>query len=375
MSTAGPLLLAFAVAYGCAVAAPLILLRLRVVPAAKAAWCLVPVILACPLLIPSASVGLRAASAVLSGDLAFKIIDYFRRWDRLDRGTILRDYYGLLIPFPVFAVVYPDQRRRLGRPESPWPHLSRIVVGIACVIGSVLTLRFLSGTDPIRSSFALHHAAMLLAFVVAVESLSRALCGLEHLAGFDTTPIIRDIYLSRTVSEFWRRYNDRIHEWMYRNVFRTTGGRRAPARSVVLVFLVSGVFHELMFGIATSRFSGYQLAFFTLQAPAALASGRLERLAKRGGIAGRFVAHGSTILFLAVTSVLFFDGVSKVFPFIYASTSPLPRSNVYRSPHEASLVAPTARMRVIEPRASPGASHGQSRPLSRDRRAGSPEDR
>ena len=65
-------------------------------------------------------------------------------------------------------------------------------------------------------------------------------------------------------------------------------------------------------------------AFFTIQGPAALASGRLERLARRGGIAGKITAHGATILFVAVTSVLFFDGVSKIFPFIYASQSPLP---------------------------------------------------
>ena len=297
---------------------------LRSKPAVLAAWCLVPVILACPLLIPPASVGLRAASAVISADIAFKMVDYFRRWDRLDRRTILRDYYGLLIPFPVFAVVHPDHRRRLLRPEVPWPHVLRLVAGIAGVVGAVLTLKALSSSVLIRSSFALNHAAMLLTFVVAIESLSRALCGLEHLAGFDTTPIIRNAYLSRTVSEFWRRYNHRIHDWLYRNVFQTTGGRRAPVRSVVLVFLVSGVFHELMFGIATSRFTGYQLAFFTLQAPAALASGRLERFARRGGVAGKIVAHGSTILFLAVTSVLFFDGVGKVFPFIYASESPLP---------------------------------------------------
>jgi D-alanyl-lipoteichoic acid acyltransferase DltB (MBOAT superfamily) len=165
---------------------------------------------------------------------------------------------------------------------------------------------------------------MLPTFVLAIESLSRALCGLERLAGFDTTPIIRNAYLSRTVSEFWRRYNDRIHDWLYRNVFRATGGRRAPVRSVLLVFLVSGLFHEVMFAMATSRLTGYQLAFFTIQGPAALASGRLERLARRGGIAGKITAHGATILFVAVTSVLFFDGVSKIFPFIYASQSPLP---------------------------------------------------
>ncbi len=182
----------------------------------------------------------------------------------------------------------------------------------------------LSSIPLLRSSFALNHAAILPIFVLAIESLSRAYYGLEHLAGFDTTPIVRNAYLSRTVSEFWRRYNYRTHDWLYRNVFLPTGGRRAPVRSVLLVFLVSGLFHEVTFALATSRLTGYQFAFFTIQGPAALASGRLERLARRGGIAGKITAHGATILFMAVTSVLFFDGVSKVFPFVYASQSPLP---------------------------------------------------
>jgi D-alanyl-lipoteichoic acid acyltransferase DltB (MBOAT superfamily) len=324
MSSAGPFLLALIVSYGCAVVAPLIRLGSSGRPAILTVWCLVPVVLACPLLIPSPSLGLRAISAVFSVDIAFKIVDYFRRWDRWDRATVVRNFYGLLIPFPVFAVVYPEQRRRLTRAENSWPHVLRMVVGIAGVVVAILILRGLSTSVLIRSSFALNHAVMLVMFVVAIESLSRVLYGLEHLVGFDTTPIIRNIYLSRTVSEFWRRYNNRIHDWLYRNVFQPTGGRRAPVRSVVLVFLVSGVFHELMFGLATSRFTGYQLAFFSLQAPAALASGRLERFAKQGGITGKFVAHGSTILFLAVTSVLFFNGVHTVFPFLYESRSPLP---------------------------------------------------
>jgi hypothetical protein len=229
-----------------------------------------------------------------------------------------------LIPFPVLSAVYPDHKRRLLRPESPWPQALRLLGGIIGCAIAVRAVRALSSVALLRSSFALNHAVMLLTFVLAIESLSRALYGLERLAGFDTTPIIRNAYLSRTVSEFWRRYNYRIHDWLYRNVFQATGGRRAPVRSMLLVFLVSGLFHEVMFALATSRLTGYQFAFFTIQGPAALASGRLERLARRGGIAGKLVAHGATILFVAVTSILFFDGVSKIFPFIYASQSPLP---------------------------------------------------
>jgi hypothetical protein len=175
----------------------------------------------------------------------------------------------------------------------------------------------------VRSSFALNHTVMLVTFVLAIESLSRALCGLERLAGFDTALIIRNAYLSRTVSEFWRRYNYRMHDWFYHNVFRATGGRRAPIRAMLLVFLISGLLHESAFTLATSRLTGYQFAFFTVQGLGVLVSGPLERLARRGGIAGKITAHGVTIVFMAITSVLFFDGMSRIFPFIYASQSPL----------------------------------------------------
>lgn len=324
MTNVGWLLLAILSAYGCAVVAPLLRYRLRARVGAFVGWCFVPILFACPLLIPSANVGLRAASAFASGDIAFKMVDYFRQWGNLDRSIVLRDYYRFLIPFPVLSAVYPEHKRRLLRPESLWPQFLRLSGGVFGFTIAFLTVRRLSGIALLRSSFALNHAVMLLIFVLGIESLSRALCGLEHLAGFDTTLIIRNAYLSRTVAEFWRRYNCRIHDWLFRNVFQTTGGRRAPVRSMLLVFLVSGLFHEVAFALATSRLTGYQLAFFTIQAPAVLASGRLERLVRRGGIAGRITAHGATILFVGVTSILFFDGVSKIFPFVYVSPSPLP---------------------------------------------------
>jgi hypothetical protein len=324
MENVGWLILAILSAYGCAIVAPLLRYWLRSSVGALVGWGFVPLVLVCPLLIPSANIGLRAASAFASGEITLKIVDYFRHWGKVDRSIVLREYYRFLIPFPALSVVYPDHKQRLLRRDSSWPQVLRLVGGIVGFTLAILAVRSLSDIDLFRSSFALNHAVALPIFVIGIESLSRALYGLERLARFDTTPTIRNAYLSRTVSEFWRRYNVRIHDWLYRNIFQASGGRRAPVRSILLVYLFSGIFHEVMFALATSRLTGYQFAFFTLQGPAALASGRLERLARRGGIAGMIAAHGTTIIFLAVTSVLFFDGVSKIFPFIYASRSPLP---------------------------------------------------
>lgn len=324
MEHASGLLLAILAAFGCAMVVPLVGFRCRGRLSEAAAWCAVLGILACPLFIPSANIGLRAASAFVSIDLAFKVVDFFRYRSNVRHSVTLREYYWFLIPFPVLSIVYPDHKRRLRQPDNPWPHVARLGMGTLGFTAGCVLLKVLAGNDLLQREFLLDHGVKLPIFVLAIESLSCALYALERLAGFDTKPIIAGVFRSRTVAEFWQRYNYRVHDWHYRNVFRAAGGRRRPARAMALVFLFSGLYHELMFGIATSRFDGSQLAFFLTQAPAALASGRIERWVRKGGIARKIAAHGFTILFLSLTSILFFRGVSRVFPFVYASgTRPL----------------------------------------------------
>jgi hypothetical protein len=316
------LLMAIALAYGCALAAgPL--LRLRTGLAVAAICFFVPAVLACPLLIPADKIVYRAVSALFSTDLMFRMVDFFRRQRGLGNATGFRDYCRFLIPFPILLVVLADHRRLLYH-GSAWSDVVRVFGGVVGIAAGFLLLEAVSTIVSIRTCFLLDHLTKVMIFVLTIESVSHFLLGLERLAGRDTTPIVRHAFLSRTVSEFWERYNGRVHRWLYENVFRPSGGRRAPIRAVWLVFLVSALLHELMFGMATSRFDGYQFAFFMLQAPAVLGSRPLERLANRGGIGGKALAHGVTIAWMAGTSVLFFHGVHKVFPFVYVSESWLP---------------------------------------------------
>jgi hypothetical protein len=64
---------------------------------------------------------------------------------------------------------------------------------------------------------------------------------------------------------------------------------------------------------------GTQAAFFLLQAPAVLLSRPLERFARRNGRMGDAAARAITWLWFAASSLLFFQQVSRVFPFYYAS--------------------------------------------------------
>src|SRR5271165_3593154 len=107
MKSVGWLVLAILIAYGCAVIAPLLRDRFRGRVGAFLGWCIVPIVLVCPLLIPSANVGLRAACAFASIEITFKMVEYFRLWGNVERSRALRDYYRFLIPFPVLSAVYP----------------------------------------------------------------------------------------------------------------------------------------------------------------------------------------------------------------------------------------------------------------------------
>jgi MBOAT, membrane-bound O-acyltransferase family len=318
-------LLAVSVAY--VVAAALYpVLHWRSLPAVVGKLLVVAAVLACPLLIPAERIVGRAFAALVCGDLFFRLTDLTRQ-ARRSGATVAtwQEYAWFLIPFPVLLVVY-GAKERLGSMSNPTAivALVRLAVGGAVFLAALGLTLAATHSAVLRGSFWLDHAVKVAIFVVAIESLAQALAGLERLAGFKTRPIVDGAILSRTPAEFWSRYNNRVHDWLYLNVFLPSGGMHAPVRGLIAVFLVSALFHELMFGIATSRLDGYQATFFLLQIPAVMLSRGLGRFSKTWGIAGQIIARGLTILWMGATSVFFFHGVDRVFPFIYASQPWLP---------------------------------------------------
>ena len=277
-----------------------------------------------PLLPPGDLVRTRAMTALVAILLTFKILDFRRHCiGTPDIVPSRAEFLRFLIPFPLVLLFGPHRSQLLEKPRLR-PEVLRLVFGTALFAAVFLALPCMQRMPSLQASFLLDHSMKVGLFVVAIESLSMALLALERLAGFDTRPLGDRVYLSRTVAEFWLRYNTRVHDWLYHNVFQRTGGRRTPVRAVFLTFFVSGVFHEWMFGIATSRFDGYQFAFFMLQAPACLLSSKLQRLARQPILPTKILAHGITIGWFTLTSILFFHGVNRVFDFTYAAESWLP---------------------------------------------------
>jgi hypothetical protein len=323
MADIGWLCLAIAAAYGVAVVAGLASYRRGPIAGVALAGASVAV-LAAPLLIPADKIIYRALSAYASTDLFFRLLDFRREVCKKSERISLLDFFDFLAPFPVLLVVFRARCQRWENARFTWRDTIRVLVGVAGVTSGFVLLDVAAGIAAIRESFLLDHVAKVAIFVLTIETASQGLFGLERMAGFDAPPIVRAAFLSRTVAEFWMRYNTRVHRWLYENVFLPSGGRHAPIRGIVLVFFVSAVLHELMFGIATSRFDGYQFAFFFMQTPAVLASGAIERLANRAGWIGAALGRGLAIAWMIGSSVFFFHGVNRVFPFLYVSESWLP---------------------------------------------------
>jgi hypothetical protein len=283
-------------------------------------------VLPCPLLIPAEQVIGRAFAALVSVDLFLRLTDLTRQ-TRLTAARIAtwKEYAWFLIPFPALLVVYGEKERLSSTSNSAaLVALARTAAGALVFLGSLAVTLAAAQNAYLRGAFWLDHTVKFAVFAVAIESLSQALAGLERLAGFRTRPIVDWAILSRTPAEFWSRFNNRVRDWLNLNVFIPAGGMRDPVRGLVVVFLVSAILHELMFGIATSRLDGYQAAFFLLQIPAVLLSRGLEQFGRAWGGAGQVLARGLTVVWMWATSVLFFHGVDRVFPFFYASKPWLP---------------------------------------------------
>jgi hypothetical protein len=301
------------------------LVRRRDALAAVAAAMASVAILACLFIIPREHVVQRAITSLLNVDLLFRLIDFTRQARSGKLGNVgWADYCRFLIPFPMLLVVFGQKDRRL-RPEQRYiADVLRLVFSSAGVALGFVLVFTANNLSALQSSFLLDHVAKLFIFILTVESLARVVCSLERLAGYDTAPLVHRAFLARTPADFWRRWNNRINEWLYWNAFVPAGGRHAPVRGVWAACLLSAALHEIAFTIATSQFTGYQFIFFAVQAPAIILSRSLERLMIPLGTVGIAISHAVTVIWMTCTSIFFLHGVDLIFPFYYTSEPWLP---------------------------------------------------
>ena len=82
----------------------------------------------------------------------------------------------------------------------------------------------------------------------------------------DVAPIMRNPLLAGSLSEFWgKRWNTAFHELAFRFTFRPLLHITTPGPATLLVFLVSGVVHELVISLPAGAGYGLPTVYFLIQ--------------------------------------------------------------------------------------------------------------
>lgn len=182
-------------------------------------------------------------------------------------------------------------------------------------IGIALCVLVFRASSP-RWPFLVEHACKVIAFYIALSFGANAAAAGWRLGGgigFDPFgPVLR----SRTVGEFWRRWNRPAAQFLHHHGFIPAGGLRHPIRATLFVFFLSAVLHEYIFTMAIGRVQGFQMAFFLLNGIAAIATLRWR---PRGGWA--IAAMALTFSFELLAGVLFFASMNHI---VHFYDQPLP---------------------------------------------------
>jgi hypothetical protein len=258
-----------------------------------------------PCLIPGDKPLPRFLAAVTAVVAAVKLFDIRHE---VQRGTRLSWYVFmafLLNPFVHVRRCLPTEPRPSVRTD-----LLGIVGGALGLVAGLVFLRVLFRVDWDGCPFLAEHGSKIVAFFLAVLSGLTFAAASWRLLGGMARDYITNPLAARTPADFWRRYNRNMHQFFLKDIFVSAGGLRSPVRATLLVFGISALMHEYLFGIAIGRVQGYQTAFFLLQGLAVAATARVRA---RGWKAVPWVA--GTLGFNLVSSVLFFASLNGLVPF------------------------------------------------------------
>ncbi|KAI5585238.1 hypothetical protein BDE02_06G132200 [Populus trichocarpa] len=91
---------------------------------------------------------------------------------------------------------------------------------------------------------------------------------LAELLCFGDREFYKDWWNARTVEEYWRMWNMPVHKWMVRHIYFPCLRNKIPKGvAILIVFLVSAVFHELCIAVPCHVFKLWAFIGIMLQVP------------------------------------------------------------------------------------------------------------
>ena len=262
-------------------------------------------ILLSPACVPHAARALRFLNCVVAVTLLWKVYDAYREPARA--AGLGAGRWAAYLPNWFWFVL-----RRVPRGRSARQDWTRLATDAPLMVMAVALCVLLLRLDWSSVPFALEHTAKVVAFAIAMMLIGRTFAVLYRRWVGPAMEPFDNPFMARTPAELWRRWNLPFRDFFDEHVYRPAGGARRPVLAALIVFAVSGVMHEYVFGMSTGRVQGWQLLFFMVQGCAAAATLRIR---PRAGTAPLWWA--ATLAFNLSTAALFVRSVDEVIAFYH----------------------------------------------------------
>lgn len=176
--------------------------------------------------------------------------------------------------------------------------------GLAETATGAAILRWAFRTDWAEGAFLQEHLVKLAgAYLLVFDGAFVLVNGALGVLGGRYMEFSRHPVLARTPADFWRRYNRDAGRFLYENVYVRIR-RDRPKIALFLVFAINGALHEYLALVVFHRLTGLQVAYFTIQGLAVVATSGVRPRGLR-----RWSWTVGTAAFNVATSVLFFTSI------------------------------------------------------------------
>jgi hypothetical protein len=182
-----------------------------------------------------------------------------------------------------------DAHSFLSSSDSPRPTAKKFVRAIAKIIVGIMILWIVARRVPVSLPLGRGWVGLLGLVLVLHFGCFELVALVWQRLGVNAVPIMQKPLESKSLSDFWgRRWNLGFHQLSYEFVFRPIRRLVRVPIATLLVFLVSGIVHEMVISIPARAGYGLPTCYFFLQGTGVL----LERspvgraLHLRGGFSG-----------------------------------------------------------------------------------------
>lgn len=275
------------------------------------------------------------------------LIDVYRKKFPAERSVITLGTYLCLFPqliagpIVTYSEVREQLRERTHSMQNVEDGLREFTIGLALKVlianrvGAVWTQAAAIGYESISTPMAwLALIAFSLQIYFDFYGYSLMAKGLGSLMGFRFPDNFKDPYLSRTVSEFWRRWHITLGSWFREYVYIPLGGnRKHHLRNLFFVWLLTGLWHGASWNFVLWGLFSYLLIAFEKKGYGKI----LDSKPALGHIYMIFFVLFSWLLFGISDLTQLGIYTARMFPFLQQNTAAVFKGDFIKQLHDCAL--------------------------------------